>query len=298
MNNLLQLKKDLKKLANPEKAKILQRFFKTGKGEYGEGDVFIGIVVPKLREIARKYFTLDLKDVKQLIESKVHEERMIAIFILVDKYEKTNHKKIVFHFYIKNIKYINNWDLVDLSAPKIVGRHLYDFDINSTSQLRVSDDAQFSGSSRLLNSSSKPDGNMSIIYRLASNSIAVNAKKKVSEETMKSIFRKGIRPLDILSLLAKSENIWERRIAVLATFWFIKNNKFDESLKISEILLSDKHDLIHKAIGWMLREIGKRDLDVEIGFLNKYSKKMPRTMLRYAIEKFPEKQRLAYLKNN
>jgi len=298
MIRLEDLKKDLRKIENPQKAKILQRFFKTGIGEYGEGDIFIGVVVPELRKIARKYFTLNLKDVKQLIESKIHEERMIAMFILVDKYEKTNHKKIVFHFYITNMQNINNWDLVDLSAPKIVGQHLYNFDKNSASQSRFSDDARSLGSTRLLNNSSKPDGNMWLIYKMVASSIAANAKKKVSQEAMKNLFRKGSRPIDSLKLLAKSDNLWERRIGIMATFWFIKNNRFTESIELSKILINDKHDLIHKAVGWMLREIGKRDLKTEIEFLDKYSKKMPRTMLRYAIEKFPEKQRITYLKKS
>jgi 3-methyladenine DNA glycosylase AlkD len=281
MISIADLKKELRKLANPEKAKILQRFFKTGKGEYGEGDIFIGVVVPQLRKIARKYFTLDLKDVKRLIESKIHEERMIAMFILVEKYEKTNHKKIVFHFYIKNMRYINNWDLVDLSAPKIVGRHLYLLD-----------------STRSLRDFSEPSGNTQKLSKIKSFSTADKASKDISMEILRNTLREGSRPIDNLRLLARSENIWERRIGIMATFWFIKNNKFDESLKIAEMLLKDEHDLIHKAVGWMLREIGKRDQDVEIAFLNKYSKKMPRTMLRYAIERFPEKQRLAYLKKD
>lgn len=230
--NLLHLKKELKKMADPKRAKLLQGYFKTGKGEYGEGDIFLGLTVPKLREIAEKYDSLDIKQLKELIQSKIHEERMTALFILVDKYKTTNHKKIIFHFYLRNTKYINNWDLVDLSAPNIVGIHLL-------------------------------DKNRKILYGLA-----------------------------------KSESIWERRIAVLATFQFIKNNQFDESLKIAEMLLFDDHDLIQKAVGWMLREVGKRDLKTEIEFLNKHCRKMPRTMLRYAIERFPQRLRMSYLKKN
>jgi 3-methyladenine DNA glycosylase AlkD len=278
MINLSNLKKDLRKLADPQKAKILQRFFKTGKGEYGEGDIFLGVVVPKLRKIARIYFTLDLKDVKQLVESKIHEERMIAMFILVEKYEKTNHKKIVFHFYITNMQNINNWDLVDLSAPKIVGRHLF----NSASQSHVSDVAH----------------QYFLMKKLVSDSLNKSQRQSGKKLTFNPSESGLLRPLDILSLLVRSENLWERRIGIMATFWFIKNNQFEESLELSKILLNDKHDLIHKAVGWMLREVGKRDLKTEVKFLDKYSKKMPRTMLRYAIEKFPEKQRLIYLKKN
>lgn len=229
MGLLINLRKDLKKLANPQKAKLLQRFFKTGKGEYGEGDIFLGVMVPKSRILAKKYKNFDLNDIGSMLESKIHEERLIALFILVDKYKTTNHKKIIFHFYIKNTKYINSWDLVDLSASKIVGMHLLDKD-------------------------------RSILYKLA-----------------------------------KSKNIWERRIAIISTFQFIDNNQFDDSLKIAKMLLGDQHDLIHKAAGWVLREIGKKDLKIEREFLDRHYKKMPRTMLRYAIEKFPQSLRVHYL---
>jgi 3-methyladenine DNA glycosylase AlkD len=257
MNLTGQFKKDLKKFADPQKVKLLQRFFKTGKGEYGEGDVFLGIMVPQSRALAKKYKDLDLKAVKSLIESKYHEERLIALFILINKYKTTNHKKICFHFYVKNMKYINNWDLVDLSAPNIVGRHLFNQRGPAASLPPVS----------------------------APSEASVRAVGSPSS---------GVTPL-ILVNLAKSKNIWERRIAVLATFWFIKNNKFGESLKLAEILLSDKQDLIHKAVGWMLREIGKRDRETEIEFLNKYYKQMPRTMLRYAIERFPKNLKRSYM---
>jgi 3-methyladenine DNA glycosylase AlkD len=247
MIGLESLRAELKKLADPVRGKFLQRFFKTGKGEYAEGDVFIGINVPQLREVAKKYSSLDIKQLEELIKSKIHEERMVALFILINKYKTTNHKKICFHFYIKNMRNINNWDLVDLSAPNIVGEHLFNND-----QIRI---------------------------KLADKNFLAS-------------------PEQILKNLAKSENLWERRIAVLATFWFIKNKQFNESLQIAQMLLTDKHDLIHKAVGWMLREIGKRDLPTEIKFLDKHYRKMPRTMLRYAIEKFPEKQRAVYLKKD
>ena len=226
-----KLRNDLCKLKNPEKAIQLQRFFKTGKGEYGEGDIFLGITVPKLRETAKKYYSLDIKELQELMNSRIHEERMISLFILINKYNTTNHQKIITHFYLKNAEAgnINNWDLVDLSAPNILGTHLLDKD-------------------------------RSVLYELA-----------------------------------KSKNLWEKRISVLATFRFIKDNDFRDSLKIAEMLLQDKHDLMHKAVGWMLREIGKRNQDEEEKFLKKHYKKMPRTMLRYAIEKFNEKKRLRYL---
>ena len=224
--------KELKSKANPKQAKNLQRFFKTGLGEYGEGDIFLGLKVGGSREIAKKYQNLSLKETEKLLHSKIHEERLIALLILIHKFQtdKEDLKEKIFKLYLKNTKYINNWDLVDLSAHKIIGEYLR------------------------------------------------NKSKK------------------ILYKLVKSENIWERRIAVLTTFQFIKDNEFKESLKISKLLLKDKHDLIHKAVGWMLREIGKRSLVTEEKFLKTHYKKMPRTMLRYAIERFPEKRRQAYLK--
>ncbi len=230
--SLSNLKRELGRCADSERAKNLSRFFKTGKGEYGEGDVFIGLTVPQQREIAKKYYYLNIKELQELMDSKVHEHRMIALFILINKYKTTNHKKIITHFYLKNAKEnkINNWDLIDLSAPNILGTQLL-------------------------------EGDRLILYELA-----------------------------------KSDNLWERRISVLATFMFIKNNQFEDSLKIAEILINDQHDLIHKAVGWMLREIGKKNIGVEERFLKNYYKKMPRTMLRYAIEKFDERKRLKYLR--
>ena len=229
---LSQLKKDLQRLKNPEKAKLLARFFKTGKGEYGEGDVFLGIMVPDSRKIAIKYKNLSFSEIKTLLNSKIHEGRLIALLILVNNYNNGGNKEKgkIFDFYLKNTKKINNWDLVDLSAHKIVGAHLIGKD-------------------------------KSILYKLV-----------------------------------KSDNLWERRIAVIATFNFINNNKFDDSLKISRLLLNDKHDLIHKAVGWMLREVGKKNQVIEERFLKRYYHQMPRTMLRYAIERFDEKKRKGYLK--
>jgi len=219
---LNKFRKELRKLGNKKKAKLLQRYFKTGKGEYGEGDIFLGIVVPKQREIAKKYYSLNMKQLKKLIDSKIHEERMIALFILINKYKTTNHKKIIFHFYIKNTNRINNWDLVDLSAPKLVGTHLLDKE-------------------------------RSILYKLA-----------------------------------KSESLWERRIAIISTFEFIRHNDFKDTLKIAKILCQDKHDLIQKAVGWALREVGKKGEEgkkLEIKFL-KENKPLPSVLFSYATEKF------------
>jgi len=229
-----ELRKDLRKEANKEQAVILQRFFKTGKGEYGEGDKFYGIKVPVQRIIAKKHRDITPADIQDLLNSPVHEERLVSLFILVDLYTKGDDKtkERLFRFYLRNTKKINNWDLVDLSAPKIVGAHL------------------------------------------------LNREK------------------DILFKLAVSSNLWEKRIAILSTYTFVKNNHFDTTFRITEILLNDNHDLIHKGVGWMLREVGNQNLQEEEKFLKKHYKTMPRTMLRYAIEKFPEKRRKAYLQGN
>ncbi|MBI2499088.1 DNA alkylation repair protein [Candidatus Woesearchaeota archaeon] len=226
-----QLKRDLEKLSNKEKANILRRFFKTGKGEYGEGDIFLGINVPVQRKVAKQYSDLSLAELQSLLDSKIHDHRMVALFILIDKLKKANEKEIkeIFDFYLKNTRNINNWDLVDLSARDIIGELLQDKDRR-------------------------------IIYELA-----------------------------------KSNNLWEKRISIISTYAFIRKNDFKDTLKVSEILLKDKHDLIHKAVGWMLREVGKRNQDIEEEFLNKYHKEMPRTMLRYAIERFPDEKKRVYM---
>ena len=226
-----QIKTDLSKRSNHEKAKKLSGFFKTGKGQYGEGDIFLGIPVPEQRKVAKRHIDLPLNDIQELLNSKIHEHRLTALLILVSKYGKADNsgKNKIFSFYLRNTGNINNWDLVDLSAPKIVGDYLINKDTS------------------------------------------------------------------ILFKLAKSNNLWERRIAILSTFKFIRNNDFEDALSISELLLNDEHDLIHKAVGWMLREIGKRDQETEERFLRKYSIQMPRTMLRYAIEKFDETKRKFYL---
>jgi 3-methyladenine DNA glycosylase AlkD len=222
---------EIKKKEDKDKAKILARFFKTGKGEYGEGDVFFGIKVPEQRIIARQFKDLPMDEVRSLLLSEVHEHRMISLFILIEKHKKADEKekKRIFDFYLKNAKKINNWDLVDLTAPQIVGDFLL-------------------GKDR-----------------------------------------------DILYSLAVSKSLWERRIAIISTFSFIRAGEYDDTLKIAKILLKDEHDLIHKAVGWMLREVGKRSKKLETVFLEKYGVQMPRTMLRYAIEKFPEEERVYFL---
>jgi 3-methyladenine DNA glycosylase AlkD len=230
---LSDLQKDVAALRNEEKGLFLMRFFKTGKGQYGEGDVFYGLTVPQSRKIVVKYKTLPLTDVEKLLESKVHEERLIALLILVTQFAKADEstRKKVYEFYLAHTKYINNWDLVDLSADKIVGEYLKDKD--------------------------------------------------------RSILKK----------LAKSDLIWDRRISMIATFQFIKDlQQSKDTFLVADILLTDKHDLIQKAVGWMLREVGKRVSEKdEVTFLATRYQKMPRTMLRYAIERFPEETRLKYL---
>ena len=226
-----QIRNELSLLGDQERAKKLAGFFKTGKGQYGEGDVFLGIPVPEQRKVAKKYIGLSFDELLEFLKSEIHEFRLTALLILVLKYGKADdsEKEIIYNFYLKNTNFVNNWDLVDLTAPKIIGDHL------------------------------------------------VN------------------RDRSILFQLVKSASLWEKRIAVLASFSFIKNNDFDDAFSISKSLLYDQHDLIHKAVGWMLREIGKRDQEALEEFLMKYNKQMPRTMLRYAIEKFEEKKRKYYL---
>lgn len=233
---LIDFKKEYERLKNPQQAKILAGFFKTGKGQYGEGDFFLGIKVPVQRAAIKKYYNLSLADLQELLDSPIHEHRLSALFILVKQFESAlkagdeKSQEKIYKFYLKNSKNINNWDLVDLSAPNIVGRYLL-------------------------------------------------AKDR-----------------EILYTLVKSKNLWERRIAVLAAFTFLRAKDFKDILKLAEMLLKDEHDLIHKAVGWMLREVGKRDEKVLRKFLDKFCARMPRTMLRYAIEKFSEEERKRYLK--
>lgn len=231
MSDIDHLKKELLKLQDKKKAVILQAFFKTGKGGYGEGDIFLGITVPAQRTVAKKYLHLTLKDLKKLLQSKIHEHRLGALLILVQQYKTADHsgKKLIADFYVENAELINNWDLVDTSAPYILGAYLF-------------------------------NNNKKILYKFA-----------------------------------RSQNLWKKRIAIISTYYFIRHNAFDDTFAIAEILLNDTHDLIHKAVGWMLREIGKRDIVAEITFLDKHSKTMPRTALRYAIERFEETKRRYYL---
>jgi len=228
-----KIQKYLRQFASKEKAKLLQGFFKTGPGQYGEGDIFLGVMVPNIRLTVKEFADAPIAEVLKLLRSFFHEERLLALLLLVRKFEKGDEvvRKRIYTHYLKNTKYINNWDLVDLSAPKIVGPWL-------------------DGRSR------------SLLYRFA-----------------------------------RSKYIWERRIAILATFPFIRKGDFADALALSETLLADDHDLMHKAVGWMLREVGKKDVVVLEGFLRKNYDHMPRTALRYAIERFPEAKRKKYLRN-
>jgi 3-methyladenine DNA glycosylase AlkD len=228
------VRKELKSMADPEKAAIMQRFFKTGPSQYGEGDIFIGVMVPQSRLVAKKFNQLPVGEVRTLLYSRVHEERLVALLILARRYSSASssrEKEQIVKFYLEHIKQVNNWDLVDLSAPSILGAHLVD-----------------------------RDDRRRLLYRLAG-----------------------------------SENVWERRIAIVATHHFIRNGDFSDTLKIAEMLLQDRHDLIHKAVGWMLREVGKRDAAAEEEFLEKHCSAMPRTMLRYAIERLSERKRRRYM---
>jgi len=228
------VRKGLRSIANPEIAEHSKRFFKTGQGEYGQGDCFLGIKVPDQRKIARKHGELTLNEIEKLLQSGFHEERLTAIFILEHKYRKASRQEQseIYHTYISNLEYVNNWDLVDSSAPKISGVYLED------------------------------------------------------------------KPRDILYELAESNNLWKRRVSIMTTLHFIRNGDYKDTLAIADVLLYDKHDLIHKATGWMLREIGKKDRELLENFLKPRYQKMPRTMLRYAIEKLPESKRQAYLKGS
>jgi 3-methyladenine DNA glycosylase AlkD len=226
------LRKELYALADPADASFLQRFFKTGPGEYGAGDKFLGLRVPALRRLVREYSELDDSHALEMLASSWHEERLLALLLLVHKYRRgeSSRREKIHRAYLANARYINNWDLVDCSAEHIVGP-----------QLDV--------------------GNIGLIEQLA-----------------------------------RSDNIWERRIAIISTFHFIKRGEFRPTFKIAGLLLRDTHDLIHKAVGWMLREVGKRDRRVEDAFLREHYRSMPRTMLRYAIERHPERLRKQYLK--
>lgn len=218
-------------LADPNTAKNLQRFFKTGKGQYGEGDVFLGLKITVQRLLVKKYQDLSLKEIKPLLKSKIHEERSVGLLILVRLFEKSDQRNQakIYRFYLSQIRSVNNWDLVDLTAPKIIGQYLLG------------------------------------------------------------------KPKRILFEMARSEDLWLRRITIMSTMAFIRYNHFEETFRLARLYLKDPHDLIHKATGWALREVGKKDLKQLENFLNKYKKQMPRTMLRYSIEKFNPQKRKFYL---
>ena len=223
--------REMKALGNPSRAAGAQRFFKTAPGEYGAGDRFLGIRVPALRKLAAKYRTMSLRELSRLLRSRWHEERLLALFILVGQYARAEpaHREAIYRLYMGHTVRINNWDLVDCSAAHIVGAHLR-------------------------------DGRRAELLRLA-----------------------------------ESEVLWKRRIAIIATLHYIKRGDFADTLRIARLLRDDPHDLIHKAVGWMLREVGKRNRAVEEAFLQKHARRMPRTMLRYAIERFPQGLRQRYL---
>ena len=227
------VKRDLRRVADDGKAAVLRRFFKTGKGQYGEGDKFLGVAVPEIRRIAKGHLGLALPQIEQLLHSPYHEDRLTALIIMTYIYPKADErlKERIFRIYLKNLKWINNWDLIDLSAPNIIGAHLAD------------------------------------------------------------------RPRGLLLKMAKSKHLWTRRAAVLSTFEFIRRGDSDMTYDLALMLIADNHDLIHKAVGWMLREAGKRQSEARLReFLDHYASRMPRTMLRYAIERLDEPARNKYLK--
>jgi len=230
-STLVRVRKDVRALASPRDAEFLMRFFKTRPGQYGEGDKFLGIRVPQLRQLARTHQSLAHEQVIQLLHSSWHEERLLALILLVEAYKRADasRRSVIHAAYLDNTEYINNWDLVDASAEHIVGPHV------------------------------------------------------------------GVGKFAVLDRLAVSASLWERRIAIVAPFYWIRRGEFRPTVHVAKLLVDDPHDLIHKAVGWMLREVGKRDQDTEEAFLRSRHGTMPRTMLRYAIERFPEKRRLEYL---
>lgn len=223
---------ELLSVANPEKARFLQRFFKTGPGQYAEGDVFLGLVVPLTRSIAKTCKATPLPELQILLESEYHEARLCALLIVMEQFKKAPEKEreMLYAFYLRNARRINNWDLVDVTCPHIVGAWLLDKD-------------------------------RSILYELAA-----------------------------------SENLWEQRIAMVSTVTFIRNREYTDTLALAERLMTHRHDLMHKAVGWMLREVGKKDRDTLSDFLERHATQLPRTALRYAIEHYPEEQRQYFLK--
>ena len=231
-------KKELKLYANSERAHHSLKFFKTGKGDYGEGDKFIGVRVPNIRKIAQIYKSLGLDEIDKLLKSKIHEERLLALIILANQFKNaiknddSNIQQMIYRYYIKQYDKINNWDLVDASCHIIIGGYL----------------------------ANKPKANAKLLYDWA-----------------------------------KSTHLWKKRMAIISTFSFIRENNFRHTIEISSLLLNDPHDLIHKAVGWMLREVGKKDKHTLKVFLDDHAASMPRTMLRYAIEKLPDTERISYL---
>lgn len=226
------IRRQLQTKSDPNKAQASQRFFKTGPGQYGEGDRFLGLSVPQVRRFVRMHRTLQLPALLECLQSPWHEERLFALLVLVEQYKRGTQpeREVIFQIYLSNTHRINNWDLVDVSASQIVGAHLDPQDI------------------------------------------------------------------EVLERLAASGLIWDRRIAIIASFYWIRQGVFDPTLRLSGLLLHDPHDLIHKAVGWMLREVGKRHRPSEEIFLREHCQTMPRTMLRYALEHFPEELRQSYLR--
>lgn len=224
---------ELHSISNPEKAVFLQRFFKTGKGQYAEGDVFLGIVVPLVRNVAKAATQTPVSELQLLLDSEYHEARLVALLIVAEQFKKASREKQteLFEFYLRNSSRINNWDLVDVTCAHVVGKYLLDKD-------------------------------RSVLYSMAESSL-----------------------------------LWEQRIAIVSTIAFIRDRQFDDTLALSEMLLGHKHDLMHKAVGWMLREVGKRDKEILVDFLERNVSRMPRTALRYAIEHFSPEERVYFMKH-
>ena len=230
---ITRLKKKLKSLANSKRAEHSASYLQTKNEGYGKGDRFLGIIVPNLRKVAKQFRTLTLPELEELLQNPIHEYRLTSLFIIIDQFQHGDieKQKRLIELYKRNLRFVNNWDLVDISAPNLFGIYLQ------------------------------------------------NRSKK------------------ILYNYTKSPDLWRRRVGIMSTFGFIRQGEYKDTLAIAKILVNDEHDLIHKAVGWMLREIGKRDKEVLITFLDKHHKKMPRTMLRYSIEKFNKKERTHYMKN-
>ncbi len=229
--NAKEFRKEIRALIEPDYIEQTKYFFKTGKGEYSEHDVFLGIRVPKLRNLSKRYKEISIAEIEKILQSKYHEERLCALFLLTHYFENGNDKERIniYKLYLNNTQHINNWDLVDVSAYKVIGAHLF-------------------------------------------------------ERSRKPLYK-----------LAKSKSLWERRISIVSTYYFIKRNQFDDTLALAELLLNDEEDLMHKAVGWMLRELGKNNINVEKKFLKTNYKNIPRTTLRYAIERFSEEERKKFL---